>query len=88
MIYRVFDTSINRLYGAFNTEEEALTLVQTLIGSNEDNFADDLAVGWEDADGVISEPLSGNTLLRRIATLLHPHETIAARDREEIALPR
>ncbi|MDQ3043590.1 MAG: hypothetical protein M3R06_00355 [Chloroflexota bacterium] len=65
MIYRVFDTSINKLFGTFKTEKEAMVLVRTLVGTNEDNWADDLAVGYERADGSFKEPLTGPALLER-----------------------
>ena len=65
MIYRVFDTSINRLFGAYSTEEEALTLARTLIDDNGDDYADDLAVGCERDDGSFAVPLSGAALIAR-----------------------
>ena len=66
MIYRVFDTSINRLFAVYDTEEKALALVRTLIGANGADYADDLAVGCEQADGSFAEPLTGAALLARV----------------------
>lgn len=65
MKYRVFDTSINKLFGAYDTEEEAMTLVRALVGTNDVGYAEDLAVSCEFADGHFSEPLSGAALLAR-----------------------
>jgi len=65
MIYQVLDTSINKLFGTFQTEEEAMTLVRTLVGTNEGNWADELAVGCELPDGSFQEPLTGAALLER-----------------------
>ncbi len=65
MKYRVFDTSINKLFGVYDSEEEAMALVRTLVGSNEDNIANDLAVSCEHDDGSFTEPLSGAALVAR-----------------------
>ena len=88
MIYRVFDTSINRLFGAFATEEEAMALVQTLVGDNSDNVAEDLAVGCEPDDGTFVEPLSGQALLARADEVVSASTSGRANTREAIAAPR
>jgi len=76
MKYRVFDTSVNRLFGTFDTEAEAMTLVRTLVGSNEDDWADDLAVSCERPDGSFDEPLSGAALLARAEDVVAKRETV------------
>jgi hypothetical protein len=87
MTYRVFDTSINRLYGAFATEEEAMALVQTLVGDNSDDFADDLAVGLDHGDGTFAEPLSGAALLARAAEVLPRDTSARSKDEAAVAIP-
>lgn len=87
MTYRVFDTSINKLFGAYSTEEEAMTLVRTLVGANDDGYADDLAVGCERDDGSSTEALSGAALLARADEVLAKDD----RDRDrsgEVVAPR
>ncbi len=79
MKYRVFDTSINKLFGVYQTEEEAMTLVRTLIGANEDDYADDLAVACEREDGSFSEPLSGVALVARAEQVAKEREQAQSR---------
>ncbi len=78
MTYRVFDTGIGKLFGAFDNEASALELADTLIGNNDDNFADDLAIGHERPDGTYSEPLTGIPLLARIRELSLLRESVVA----------
>ena len=65
MTYRVFDTSISRLIGWYESESEALALVQALIVANGEDYAEDLAVSYAHEDGSYSEPLSGAVLAAR-----------------------
>ena len=88
MVYRVFDTSINRLFGAFATEEDALALVRTLVGANGDDAADDLALGRERADGSFAAPLSGAALLARAEEVAPEHNRPPARRGETIGTRR
>ena len=80
MVYRLFDTSINRLFGSFDTEEDALALVWTVVGANRDD-ADDLALGCERADGSFAAPLSGATLLARADEVAPEHNRPPASSR-------
>lgn len=66
MRYRVWDTDINRLFGTYDNEAEALSWVRTLVGRYGEGYADDLAVGCEREDGWFTEPLSGAALLKRV----------------------
>lgn len=67
MRYRVWDTDINRLFGTYDNEAEALSWVRTLLSRYGDGYADDLAVGCEREDGSFTEPLSGAALRQRVA---------------------
>ena len=64
MTYRVFDTGINKLFGVFPTEAEAMRLVRVLL-SDDAGYADDLAVSCEADDGSFASPLSGAALIAR-----------------------
>ncbi len=65
MKYRLWDTDINRLFGTFDNEDEALVLVRTLIGNYGESYAKDLALGWERQDGSFTAPLTGAALVER-----------------------
>ena len=81
MTYRVFDTSINRLIGWYESESEALALVQALIVANGEDYAEDLAVSYAHDDGSYSEPLFGAVLAARatsVAQHLAPVRTRSA----------
>lgn len=65
MRYRVWDTDINRLFGTYDNEGEALSLVSTLVSRYGEGYAEDLAVGCEREDGSFTAPLSGAALLKR-----------------------
>jgi hypothetical protein len=65
MTYRVFDTSINKLFGVFPTEAEAMHLVRVLL-SDDAGYADDLAVSCEADDGSFASPLFGAALIARV----------------------
>ena len=84
MIYRVFDTSINRLFATYDTEEKALALVRTLVGANGTDYVDDLAVGCEQADGSFAEPLTGAALLARVEDVVARHERAPAKHVEAV----
>lgn len=66
MRYRVWDTDINRLFGTYDNEAEALSWVRTLVSRYGAGYADELAVGGEREDGSLTEPLSGAALLKRV----------------------
>ncbi len=66
MRYRVWDTDINRLFGTYDTEDEALAFVGTLVARYGAAYAEDLAMGCERDDGSFTEPLSGTALLERL----------------------
>jgi len=70
MTHRVFDTGINKLFGVYETEQDAMTLVRSLVGSNDDDVAHELAVSRERPGGTFDEPLSGAELLHRAEALL------------------
>lgn len=67
MKYRLWDTDINRLFGTFDNEDEALILVTSLLDSYGDAYAEDLALGCERSDGSFTEPLKGAVLIARAA---------------------
>jgi hypothetical protein len=72
MKYRLWDTDINRLFGTFETEGEALAFVRILIHDYGKAYADDLALGCERGDGSFTEPLVGAALLARAAPAQMP----------------
>jgi hypothetical protein len=77
MTYRLWDVDINRLFGAFDTEDEALALVRELLTSYGDMYADDLAMGYEQTDGSPTAPLTGAALVERTWRVTGKHEPCA-----------
>jgi len=65
MAYMVFDTSINRVMGVYETEDDALSYVRALLRVNDADFADDLAIAEELRDGRYGAPLTGADLVTR-----------------------
>ena len=65
--YRLWDIDINRLYGTFATEAEALEFARVLIHKHGDAYADHLALGREHEDGSITVPLASAALISRSA---------------------
>lgn len=65
MHYRVWDTDINHLFGTYDSEEDALALVRTLVSQYGKEYAADLAVGGESETGAFTQPLTGAALLSR-----------------------
>lgn len=65
MRYYLWDTDIAKLLGAFQTEEEALTLVRVLVARYGATYADEFALGIECGDRSPSTSLSGADLLSR-----------------------
>lgn len=78
MTYRVLDTSINKLFGAFDNEAAASRLADALIGSNDDGCGEEVSVGCERAGGTHSEPLTGVLHFARIRELSLLGEPVAA----------
>jgi hypothetical protein len=68
--YNLWDTEVGRYLGQFNDEKEALHLVRILVSHYGNEYADDLSLGCEAADGTFSEPLSGTDLLARAEAVL------------------
>jgi len=75
--YSVFDASINRLLGVYDTEDQALDVVTALLRVNSDDYADDLVVGCLPADGA-GDPLTGNELRARVRMMQQHPERAAA----------
>lgn len=65
MLYRLWDTDIGHMYGAFDSEDEALALVRTLVSSYGDTIATDLTLSYERQDGTNEPARSGAELVRR-----------------------
>jgi hypothetical protein len=78
MTYRVFDTGINKLFGTFEREVDALALARTLMG---DDDAEDIEVGQEMADGAAGQTLSGAALRARIDAVVSARLSGTARGR-------
>lgn len=84
MKYRLWDTDINRLFGTFDNEDEALALVRTMITSYGPTYADDLALGCERADGSFTLPLTGAELVARTQRVAGKRETVTSRPGQPI----
>jgi len=72
MTHSVWDTDLGKLLGAFDTEEEALAVVRTLVETYGPGEADDLTVSSEYPDGSLGESLFGAALLARLERQLTP----------------
>src|SRR5215207_3595978 len=68
--FNLWDTEVGRYLGQFNDEKEALHLVRILVSHYGNEYADDLSLGCEAADGTFGEPLSGTNLLARAEAVL------------------
>lgn len=79
MKYRLWDIDINRLFGTFDNEAEALGLVRTLVKSYGAAYADDLALGCEREDGTFAEPLTGAALVARAERVAATTEAVSSR---------
>lgn len=73
MKHRLWDTDINRLFGTFDTEDDALALVRTLVERYGDAYANDLALGCERLDGSFTAPLTGAALVERAWHVAQEH---------------
>lgn len=65
MRYRLWDTDAGQLFGAFETEEEALSVVRILVSKYGDEIIDDLGLARELPDGSPGTPLNGRALVNR-----------------------
>lgn len=65
MRYRLWDTDIGQMFGAFETEEEALSVVRILVSNYGDDIVDDLGLAQELPNGSPGTPLNGIDLVRR-----------------------
>lgn len=63
--YRLWDIDINRLFGTFDDEAEALDLVRTLLSTYGEAYAEVLVLGCERGDGSFTQPLTGAALVER-----------------------
>ncbi len=70
--YEVMDLPSASLLGCYESEEEALAVVRSLLEVNDPSWVDDLAIGHERADGSAGEPLYGAALLARLEALPVP----------------
>ncbi len=77
MRYRVWDTDLGKLFGVYDTEEEALGLVRLLAESYGKDVGD-IAMTCERDDGSFGEAKSGATLVARA------EEVAAERERAEV----
>lgn len=75
MKYRLWDTDINRLFGTFDTEDEALAFVRALLESYGNAYANDLALGCERQDGSFTPPLTGAALVEHARRTPQEHES-------------
>lgn len=66
----VADADANKVLRAFGTREEAVEFVDRLLRTNGDAYVDDLAVGWQNADGEFVDVLAGAGLLARLREIV------------------
>lgn len=76
MNYEVFDSGINRHFGVYATEEEAMTLVRASISANGKEYAEDLNVGYERSDGTSERAITGAALLARADEVLADQQEV------------
>lgn len=88
MRYRLWDTDIGQLFGAFETEQEALSVVRILVANYGDDIIDDLGLAQELPDGSPGTPLNGRELVRRASEVAAGDEIDAAdRARRDTVIP-
>lgn len=80
MRYSLWDTRIGSQLGRFDSEEDALAFVRTLIATQPREQLSSLSLNWRDADGNVGEARTGEDVLARA-------EEVAA-DRERADAPR
>jgi hypothetical protein len=68
MLYHLWDTEVGKYLGRYQDEDEALATVRVLVSHYGRDYAESLALGREDDDGIALEPLSGDTLLAHVAS--------------------
>lgn len=78
MTYVLFDTTINRVMGVYESEQEALAYVRALLSVNDADFADDLALAKDLGGGRPGEPLSGAELVARVGEAVTGGERVIA----------
>lgn len=64
MKYTVFDLDINKLWGVFDTMDEAVAYVRAILSANTDDYADDLGIIPRTELGEYGESISGDGLRR------------------------
>ena len=69
MICTLIDTDAGNLIGTYATEQEALMVIQGAIALYGAEYADNLALGREDADGRTKLIAEGDGLARRAQAL-------------------
>ncbi len=84
MTYRLWGTDVGRLFGAYETEEEALTLVRMLVGTYGAECAEDLSLSGDPATGIYADPLYGSALVARAEEVAVEKEHADARRGEMI----
>lgn len=83
MRYRVWDTDIGKLFGSYETEDEALAFVRLLAQSYGEDVGD-VAMTCELADGSPGEARSGAALAAYAEQVATEPEPAAARSVEVI----
>lgn len=78
--YVVADVELNAFLGAHDTEEQALDYVRRLLATNGEDYANELAVGRQTADGAFVGVTTGPALLERVKNLSRRRELVAAGD--------
>ncbi len=78
MIYSLWNTKIGHRHGRFETEEEALAYVRTLLSGYDRAKLADLSLNWRDEDGNVGEEITGEDLLRRAEEAAKKREPVKA----------
>src|SRR5690348_10841651 len=82
-MYVVIDVELGRVFGAYDSQEAALTFVARLLKTNGPSYADDLEIARQTDDGEFVDALSGAGLLARVEEM-RERDRAAARRREVV----
>lgn len=83
-MYVVVDTDINRVLGAYATQEQALAFVVRILETNGDAYAEELAVGRRTDDDEYTDVVSGSALVTRVNGIRREQGRSAGRSHETV----
>lgn len=80
--YSLWDTRIGSQLGRFDSEEDVLTFVRTLLATRPRESLNNLSSNWRDADGNVGEAITGEGLLDLAERGAERREPVSARPGE------